>query len=848
MAKDEITDAGQDTLRARHISEKTTTTTTHETDLHRIHDAEPLSNTGLLEVKADVAYVADRIDTLSVDEAREILLTMLRDHEYDYNFSSALRAQITRLLAGPSEKDPSDADWSLEIRTTAALNRFYSPYPEVRAIATPEDDPSTPCETIRAHLLGLSWAIIGQFTNALFISRFPTISITAPVIQILLYPCGLLLALVLPDWGFTFRKKRISLNPGPWTYKEQMLATTMVNVSINSAYCFWNIQTQQVYYHDGWLTAEYGILLLLSTQLMGMGFAGVLRRFVVYPVEALWPTLLPTVALNRALLMPEAKGTVHGWRLTRYQAFFVFFGGMFAYYWIPGYVFPALSTFAWMTWIAPDNYFLNLITGKPPTSHSHFPGHHVGQAINLYADLSGFSGLGLNPIPTFDWNIITSAGDPLALPLFSITQQFLGQVVGGCVVLALYFRNVSWTAYLPMNAPGIFDNTAAPYNITRVLDPERAVVLEDKYKAYSPPFYSAGGLLTYAVVFILYPLTMVFVVLDAWRPILKGFRLLFATARDSAKSFAVGVSRAVRSLTEGEFKQAFRHIYAISHSGRSVYDGFDDPFTQMMRRYPEVPDSWFLFLLAASLAFALAVLLRFPQLGAPVWTIFFVLGVNAVFLVPMTYVNSIAGVTVGLNVATELVAGYALPGRPEALMFIKAFGYNIGGQADNYISDQKLGFYAKVPPRAMYRGQVLATVVTAFVCYGVVTFVDNNIPDICTPHQKSKFTCAGGSLVFYSSSVVWVCIRVPVSAHPFTLVHLADLCANHDCRAPLDRSECFRKCIPLYSTASSSDSVCLLYGGVSNGTAPTPAMYSAARSQPPSLHHSTCYYSRPFPT
>jgi hypothetical protein len=61
---------------------------------------------------------------------------------------------------------------------------------------------------------------------------------------------------------------------------------------------------------------------------------------------------------------------------------------------------------------------------------------------------------------------------------------------------------------------------------------------------------------------------------------------------------------------------------------------------------------------------------------------------NLVFLVPMSYLYAISGTTQGLNVVTELIVGYALPGRPEALMFVKAYGYNINGQADNYTSDR----------------------------------------------------------------------------------------------------------------------------------------------------------------
>lgn len=121
----------------------------------------------------------------------------------------------------------------------------------------------------------------------------------------------------------------------------------------------------------------------------------------------------------------------------------------------------------------------------------------------------------------------------------------------------------------------------------------------------------------------------------------------------------------------------------------------------------------------------------------------------------MTYLYAIAGTTEGLNVVTELIMGYALPGRPEALMFVKSFGYNINGQADSYISDQKMGLYAKVPPRAMYRGQLISAVITSFVGYGVVQFVDNDISGICTPGQSAKFNCENGSQIYFSASVVW---------------------------------------------------------------------------------------------
>lgn len=678
----------------------------------------------------DIHYVMDKIETLTVDECKVILAQLLKDHEYDYNFSSAQRVKIATLLEGPAEGQATD-EWELELKTETAVNKFYSPYPEVRAVSTPTDDPNIPCETIRAHLLGYAWAIIAQFTNSIFNSRYPAIYLSSAVAQILLYPCGEALAWALPDWGFTIGGKRHSLNPGPWTYKEQMLSTIIVDVGLTSAYCFWNIQTQTVYYEDKWLTPGYGILLLLSTQLMGLGFSGLLRRFVIYPVEALWPSMLPTLALNKALLVPDKKETIHGWSISRYRLFFYVFTASFVYFWIPDFLFPALSYFAWMTWISPNNFNLNMITGSS-------------------------LGLGFNPIPSFDWNVISVVSAPLAYPFFAFTQQFLGVILGGFIIIALYWSNTNWVAYLPPNSSGIFDNTGNSYNITRVIASGTGLLIEEAYQEYSPAFYSAGNLLLYGAFFAFYPFTMVFILLDSWRPLLKAYKSMTESIVLTVKRTVIGVKNAVGALAKGKVREAGGHLYEIMNDGTSIYDGFDDPFTNIMRSYPEVPDWWFLIIAFISFIFAIIIVANWPQLDTPVWTIFFVIGLNLIFLIPMSYLYAISGTTEGLNVVTELIVGYALPGHPEALMFVKAFGYNINGQADNYISDQKMGFYAKLPPRAMYRGQVMSSIITAFVCYAVVQWADNNVPGICTPDQVANFNCENGSQVYFASSVVWV--------------------------------------------------------------------------------------------
>jgi len=674
----------------------------------------------------DIEYVINKVDSLTVEECRKHLESFLQDHEFDYNFNQNQKQKLVTLLDGPAEGQ-SIEDWELMMKTETAINRFYSPYPEVRAVTTPDDDPSILCETIRAHFLGYAWAAVAQFGNSLFNSRFPAISFQSVFAQILLYPCGMFLAWALPDWGITVFGKRHSLNPGPWTYKEQVLATIIIDVGFTSAYVFWNIQTQTIYYGDTWLTPEYKILLLLSTQCLGLGFAGLLRRFVVYPTQTFWPNILPTLALNRALLVPEKKKSINGWTMSRYKFFFIVFGAMFVYFWLPDYLFNGLSYFAWMTWISPSNFNLAVVTGSQ-------------------------LGLGFNPISSFDWNVFATYSFPLTYPCFSYVQQYIGTVIGGLVILGLYYSNVKWTAYLPPNSSGIYDNTGASYNITRVMN--GGILDEAAYKAYSPAFYSAGNLLVYGAFFAFYPLTFVFIILDSWRPITHAYRQISAAAYSQVKHMLFSLKSAASSMAKGEFRESMRYLYHMMDGKGSIYDGFDDPFTKMMRNYAEVPDWWFLAIVVVSFIFACALLDQYSELATPVWTMFFVVALNIVFLIPMTYLYAIAGTTEGLNVITELIMGYALPGHPEALMFIKAFGYNINGQADFYVSDQKMGLYAKIPPRAMYRGQLLSCIITAFVAYGTVNFVDD-MNGICTPDQAAGFNCENGSLIYFSSSVVW---------------------------------------------------------------------------------------------
>lgn len=60
----------------------------------------------------------------------------------------------------------------------------------------------------------------------------------------------------------------------------------------------------------------------------------------------------------------------------------------------------------------------------------------------------------------------------------------------------------------------------------------------------------------------------------------------------------------------------------------------------------------------------------------------------------------------------------------------------------------------KIPSRTTFTVQIVAIAWAVFVQVATMNWVLGNIPDICTPEQKSHFTCPNGS-AFFSSSIVW---------------------------------------------------------------------------------------------
>jgi OPT family oligopeptide transporter len=137
----------------------------------------------------------------------------------------------------------------------------------------------------------------------------------------------------------------------------------------------------------------------------------------------------------------------------------------------------------------------------------------------------------------------------------------------------------------------------------------------------------------------------------------------------------------------------------------------------------------------------------------PVWAFVLSLLIAFFYVIPVGMIQAITNQQVGLNVITELIIGYALPGRPVAMMMFKTWGYISMAQALTFTSDFKLGHYMKIPPRPMFWAQIVATAIAGTVQLGVQAWMFTNIPDMCAKHQKDGFICPSTE-VFGTASII----------------------------------------------------------------------------------------------
>ncbi|XP_031279255.1 oligopeptide transporter 2-like [Pistacia vera] len=338
-----------------------------------------------------------------------------------------------------------------------------SPIEEVRLTVSNVDDPTLPVFTFRMWLLGVVSCVLLSFLNTFFAYRTQPLIISMISVQVASLPIGRFMAKVLPEKKFRipgFGGREWTLNPGPFNMKEHVLISVFANAGSafggGAAYAVSIVNVIKAFYNRN-ISFLASWILVITTQVLGYGWAGVLRKFVVDPPEMWWPSSLVQVSLFRALHEKDDK------RMSRGKFFVIALICSFSWYLFPGYLFPTLSSISWVCWA--------------------FPNSVTAQQLG-----SGMRGLGLGSF-ALDWSVVASyLNSPLITPFFVIVNVFIGY----CVVLLLIIPIAYWgfnvydAKKFPIFSSHIFNSKGQIYNVSAIVN--------DKFELDIPSYEREGRL------------------------------------------------------------------------------------------------------------------------------------------------------------------------------------------------------------------------------------------------------------------------------------------------------------------------------------------------------------------
>ncbi|KAF9359860.1 hypothetical protein BGX26_011237 [Mortierella sp. AD094] len=370
-----------------------------------------------------------------------------------------------------------------------------SPIEEVRVTIPNTDDPNVPYNTFRMWFLGLLWTSIVAFVNQFFYLRQTSVSISYSVVALLSLPMGHFLARVLPTRQFKMFGAKCSLNPGPFSIKEHVLIGTMVACNSGTAYAVDIVILQKLFYASE-KPFIAGMLLVLTTQVFGFAIAGAIRRFLVHPAHMIWPQTLVVASLFRSLHSTHAQESTN--RMSRMRYFLLVSGGMFLYYWLPGFIFPTIGVLSWVCWIAPNNIVL--------------------------AQLTGSYGLGIGTV-ALDWAAVSGYVYPLVTPWFAQVNILVGFVLLTYIIAPwAYYTDLWGSKKYPIVVPFLYTEDGNEYNISMVMNPGGNGLDEAAYRAYGAIRMDSFFALSYGVGFAGLSATIVHVLLYNGKEIFERWR------------------------------------------------------------------------------------------------------------------------------------------------------------------------------------------------------------------------------------------------------------------------------------------------------------------------------------
>jgi hypothetical protein len=182
------------------------------------------------------------------------------------------------------------------------------------------------------HMTGIGLSLFGGTISGIYYFKPQTVSVSTVFLAVITYMLGELMAFIIPRKGIIGRW----LNPHPFNVKEHLAIVIMANSASISAQGIEVLAVEQLYYGNK-LGGALSVFLLFSSQFLGYGIAGLMRKVLVYPKNMLWPSNLPVNSMLETLHRPR--------ELTRkpLKVFLIVFACIFVWEIIPEWIMPLLT-------------------------------------------------------------------------------------------------------------------------------------------------------------------------------------------------------------------------------------------------------------------------------------------------------------------------------------------------------------------------------------------------------------------------------------------------------------------------------------------------------------------------
>lgn len=563
---------------------------------------------------------------------------------------------------------------------------------QVRQLVSLSDDPKLLTITFRYFILSILFVAPGAFLSQMSMFRTTQAPYSVFFVQIACHYAGHFLAATLPNKviKIPFCNFSFNMNPGPWSIKEHVLVTLTAASGATSNMAFTPLTMAEIYYHER-VNPVAALAFMFGVVWLGMAFAAICRNLLLYEPSNIWPQ-----ALMQTTLFETFRKTSSASKLARRQmrVFFLCLFGMTLWQLLPEYVFPFVSSLAFLCWVAPGNEVANFIG-------------------------SGLGGMGFLNL-SLDWSNINWHGSSILLTPWWTQVVLFSAFAINCWVLLPWAKWGNLSSY----KEGLMSNylltaNGSQYPLSSVLTPDFQIN-ETAYKEYGPIYW--GAQVEWATFFdyARLPSAFTWIMLFGFTSLAQNWKRLIASFNPKNRQ-----------------------------KGETINHQYPDRLNVLQRNYKEVPVWWYVTLFMVAFILVLAVL-ACGQMWIPIWTLFVALPSAFISVIPLAWLYASSNYQVATGTINELIygflvqtsrgAGHRNPCGPTTYATVASDPWY---RAQIMLQDQKIGHYMHIPPRAVFFSQLFGTIIGTPINYGVIRWVLNAKRDYlsgATPDPLHQWT------------------------------------------------------------------------------------------------------------